>query len=282
MIRLSTCVTVLLACGSGLYLYQTKHQAQVLDKQIEHTVKSITATRMQTRELTASWTLLGSPDRLQQLSDQFLGIKSVLPSQFVAMSDLDLRLPAPRALDAPSSAAPTSATPGDTGSDTIPLATAEPTAAPDTPTTPAPTARAAAATPSPVAAADAARAPAVAAATAAAPIPATEPGKTSAVATARPAERKPSETPHLVHEVAPAHPTAPRPASPPSPVVAELERPAGPAPQRLAPAPQRLAPAPQRLAPAPMTGSLLGMAHIAVPAPVPLPVSTASSAANGN
>jgi hypothetical protein len=31
-----------------------------------------------------------------------------------------------------------------------------------------------------------------------------------------------------------------------------------------------------------MTGSLLGMAHIAVPAPVPLPVSTAPSTANGN
>jgi hypothetical protein len=265
MIRLSTCVSVLLACGSGLYLYQTKHQAQVLDRQIEHTVKAIAATRMQTRELTASWTLLGSPDRLQQLSDQFLGIKPVLPSQFVAMSDLDLRLPAPRALDAPSSA-----TPGDAGSDTPPLATTEPTAAPDTPTTPAPTSRAASATPSPapVGAADATRVPSVAAAATASPIPATEPGKTQAVATVRPAERKPSETPRPGHEVAQAHPTAPRAASPPSPVVAELERPARPAPQRLVPAP--------------MTGSLLGMAHIAVPAPVPLPVSTAPSAANGN
>jgi len=265
MIRLSTCVSVLLACGSGLYLYQTKHQAQVLDRQIEHTVKAIAATRMQTRELTASWTLLGSPDRLQQLSDQFLAIKPVLPSQFVAMSDLELRLPAPRALEAPSSAAP-----GNTGSDTAPLATTEPTAAPDTPTTPAPTSRAAAATPSPapVAAADAARAPSVAAATAPAPIPATEPAKTQAATAARPAERKPSETPRPGHEAAQPRPTAPRPVSPPSPVVAELERPARPAPQRLAPAP--------------MTGSLLGMARIAVPAPVPLPVSTAPSAANGN
>ncbi len=245
MIRLSTCVSVLLACGSGLYLYQTKHQAQVLDRQIEHTVKAIAATRMQTRELTASWTLLGSPDRLQQLSDQFLGIKPVSPSQFVAMSDLDSRLPAPRAVDAPASA-----TLGDTGSDTTPLATTEPTAASDTPTMPAPISRSPAATPSaaPVAAADAARAPSVAA--------------------ARPAERKPSETPRPVHEAAQAHPTAPRPAIPPSPVVAELERPARPAPQRPALVP--------------ITGSLLGMAHVAVPAPVPLALSTAPSTANGN
>ena len=83
MIRPFTCVAALLAFGSGLYLYQTKHQAQVLDRQIEHTIKTITATRMQTRELAAAWTLLGNPDRLQQLSDQFLDIKPVLPDQFV-------------------------------------------------------------------------------------------------------------------------------------------------------------------------------------------------------
>ena len=34
MIRPLTCISVLLACGSGLYLYQTKHHAQVVDRQI--------------------------------------------------------------------------------------------------------------------------------------------------------------------------------------------------------------------------------------------------------
>jgi len=270
MIRLSTCVSVLLACGSGLYLYQTKHQAQVLDRQIEHTVKAITATRMQTRELTASWTLLGSPDRLQQLSDQFLDIKPVQPGQFVAMSDLDSRLPAPRALDAPSpgtpaSDAPSPVAPGDTGSDTIPVATTVPAA--PTPDTPAPASHVAAAAASPAQSS---------------PSPTAEPGKTQAVATARPADRKSGETPRLGHEVTQTHPTAPRLANPPAPVVAELEDPARTAPQRLAPAPQRVAPAPRRLVPAPITGSLLGMAHIAVAPPVPLPVSAAPSTANGN
>ena len=259
MIRLSTCVSVLLACGSGLYLYQTKHQAQVIDRQIDHTVKAIAATRMQTRELIASWTLLGSPDRLQQLSDQFLGIKPVQPSQFVAMSDLDSRLPPPRALDAPSPALPASdaPSPGDTGSDTIPVATTEPAAiAPDTPV---PTSHAVAAAAPP--------APSLA--------PAAEPGKAQAVAAARTADRKSGEAPRPGHDVAQTHPTAPRRANPPTPVVAELDAPARAAPQRLAPAPQRVAPAP-------ITGSLLGMAHVAVAPPVPLPVSTAPSTANGN
>lgn len=262
MIRLSTCVSVLLACGSGLYLYQTKHQAQVLDRQIDRTVKSIAATRMQTRELIASWTLLGSPDRLQQLSDQFLGIKPVQPSQFVAMSDLDLRLPAPRALDAPSPPGPASdaPSPGDTGSDTIPVAATEPATAADTRTTPAPTEHAVAA---------------VAAPAPSSPAPAAEPGKAQAVAAARPADRKSGETPRSGHEVAQTHPAAPRPANPPAPVVAELEHLGGPTPQRLAPAPQRVAPAP-------ITGSLLGMAHVAVAPPVPLPISTAPTTPNGN
>ena len=38
MIRPVTCVCFLLACGSGLYLYQSKHRVQVLDREIEKTV----------------------------------------------------------------------------------------------------------------------------------------------------------------------------------------------------------------------------------------------------
>ncbi len=293
MIRLSTCVSVVLACGSGLYLYQTKHQAQVLDRQIEHTVKAINQTRMQTRELSASWTLLGSPDRLQQLSDQFLDIKPVLPSQFVAMSDLDLRLAAPRILDAPSSGdpsstAPSSSVPDATGSATPGVATTEPTDAPDTPTTPAwvspapsipiANSRAVAAATSPApsshADADAARAVTLAAA-AVSQGPAADPAKAQIAATAHPSDRKPGETAHQVRDqghdpgrdFTQVHPAAPHPANP-SPVVAELERPGQPASQRFAPAP--------------IAGSLLGMARVSVRAPVPLPVSTAPHVETGH
>jgi hypothetical protein len=307
MIRLSTCVSVLLACGSGLYLYQTKHQAQVLDKQIDHTVKAISATRTQTRELAAAWTLLGNPERLQQLSDQFLDIKSVLPSQFVAMADLNNRLPAPRALAPPASDAP-----GDTRSEITPIATLEPTGAPDTPITPAPappvpipsaTTKPAAAMPpgttspgitlvattsaaigrgasitasplpapsaSPGTAGNTDRTPAVAGA-ASGPPAASDAAKPQTAATVRPADRKPSDTtPRPVREVPQAHPVAPRQPGPP-PVVAQLEHPAQPPAQYLA------------STPAPLTGSVLGMARIAVRPPVPLPVGAGSSSVNGN
>ena len=94
MIRPVTCVCFLLACGSGLYLYQAKHRVQLLDQQIEKTVRATEAAREQIRLLHADWTLLNQPDRLQKLADQFLTLKPANPAQFTSMAELDSRLPA--------------------------------------------------------------------------------------------------------------------------------------------------------------------------------------------
>ncbi len=93
MIRPITCICFLLACGSGLYLYQAKHRVQLLDRQIEDTVQAADKLREQSRVLHAEWTLLNDPQRLQALADQFLTLKTVQPGQFVSMADLDSRLP---------------------------------------------------------------------------------------------------------------------------------------------------------------------------------------------
>ncbi len=108
MIRPITAVTCLIACGSGLYLYQTKHKVRVLDNEIERVVHQTEHVREQTRILRAEWTLLDQPDRLQQLAAQFLTLQPTKPAQFVAMADLDSRLPAPVPphVDAPASAEP--------------------------------------------------------------------------------------------------------------------------------------------------------------------------------
>lgn len=97
MIRPITCVTFLLAAGSGLYLYQTKHKVHVLDAQIEQVVHQTEQVREQTRVLHAEWTLLDQPDRLQQLASQFLALQPTQPSQFTTAADLDSRLPQPMA-----------------------------------------------------------------------------------------------------------------------------------------------------------------------------------------
>ncbi len=93
MIRPFTCICFLLACGAGLYLYQSKHRVQVLDRKIEDTVRVTEQTREQIRVLHAEWTLLNDPQRLQALADQFLTLKTVTPGQFTSMADLDSRLP---------------------------------------------------------------------------------------------------------------------------------------------------------------------------------------------
>ena len=119
MIRPLTCVTVLMACGSGFFLYQTKHQAQVVDRQIERAVKAIAATQMQTRELAAAWTVLGSPGPAAATGRPVPRHQAGAPSQFVAMADLDSRLPAPRARAAARRRHAVAATlPADAGSDT--------------------------------------------------------------------------------------------------------------------------------------------------------------------
>src|ERR1700760_777390 len=95
MIRPITIVTFLMACGSGLYLYQSKHEVQLLDRTIEKTVRDTGARREQSRLLAAEWTMLNDPDRLRQFSDTYLSLKSINPQQFTSLNDLDGKLPAP-------------------------------------------------------------------------------------------------------------------------------------------------------------------------------------------
>jgi hypothetical protein len=102
MIRPLTIATCLLACGSGLYLYQEKHEVQLLDRTIERTVHDTNALREQSRLLAAEWTMLNDPERLRQFSDTYLSLKTITPSQFTSLADLDTRLPTPQALVASS------------------------------------------------------------------------------------------------------------------------------------------------------------------------------------
>jgi hypothetical protein len=102
MIRPLTIATCLLACGSGLYLYQEKHEVQLLDRTIERTAHDTNALREQSRLLAAEWTMLNDPERLRQFSDTYLSLKTITPSQFTSLTDLDTRLPTPQALVASS------------------------------------------------------------------------------------------------------------------------------------------------------------------------------------
>ena len=97
MMRPFTCVCLLLAGASGLYLYQEKHRTTLLDRQISQVIHATEAARARTGMMRAEWALLNEPGRLQDLADRFLQLKPMAPSQFVQLADLSSRLPAPQA-----------------------------------------------------------------------------------------------------------------------------------------------------------------------------------------
>jgi len=95
MIRPLTCICMLLAGGSGLYLYQSKHRAQMLDREIEQTLKAADTARDRIGVLRGEWALLNEPERLAALSQAHLKLKTLAPSQFVTVAELSVLLPPP-------------------------------------------------------------------------------------------------------------------------------------------------------------------------------------------
>ena len=145
MIRPFTCICMFLAAGSGMYVYQSKHRVQVLDREIARTLKAADAARDRLGVLRAEWALLNEPDRLQDLAGRFLNVRPMAPTQFVSMADLPHRLPPPGAAIAPP--APLPDTPEETQ---VPMAAAPPAPAPAAKPAPAPApAQIAAAQPAP-------------------------------------------------------------------------------------------------------------------------------------
>jgi hypothetical protein len=95
MIRPFTCVCLILAAGSGLYLYQVKQRAFALDAELRGTFHAIDVARDRTRMLRADWALMNDPERLQALATQYLQLQPMAPSQLMTMDQLAAALPAP-------------------------------------------------------------------------------------------------------------------------------------------------------------------------------------------
>lgn len=298
MIRPLTIATCLLACGSGLYLYQSKHEVQLLDRTIERNVHGTAALREQSRLLAAEWTMLNDPERLRQFSDTYLNLKTITPSQFTSLTDLDNRLPAPRT-DSPAPGPHeqelvpiTSETAPSGPSDAAPVvASHESLPVPPIPATPPGPVIASTARPNESKAPD--RGPVFR------PVVAENQVRPVAVASVRPPEqrqapeqRQPAEQrqsaeqrqvdPRSTPRSADAHgeirttvappmvvPAAPRPMLASAPVSSPVSALPAPVPVAAPPRPAVVAAA------APYNGSLLGMARSSMsPAPRPMPVNT--------
>ena len=94
MIRPVTCVCMLMAAGSGLYLYQAKHQAQLVTREIRRLHADAETTRQRAGVLLAEYQLENDPTRLGDLSERFLPqLKATLPTQFTTMAEIERKLP---------------------------------------------------------------------------------------------------------------------------------------------------------------------------------------------
>ena len=94
MIRPFTLLCGLFAAGSMLYLYQSKHQAQMLDRDIAHTLKAADDVKGRIGILRAEYQMLNDPARLQELAEKHLALRPTAPTQFTTLADISRRLPA--------------------------------------------------------------------------------------------------------------------------------------------------------------------------------------------
>jgi len=105
MIRPFTLITMLLAAGSGAYLFAVKHRAQTLDEQLAGVNQKILLDAQRITVLQAQWALETDPTRLSGLAAQFSPLQPMKPAQLVTLAALRDELPPP------DSAAPVNAAP---------------------------------------------------------------------------------------------------------------------------------------------------------------------------
>ncbi len=132
MIRPITVICWILALSAGLYLYRAKHEVELMDKHIEQIAKETNDIRAESRHLLDDWIRLGEPEQLHKYSDEYLGLKTIAPTQFARLSDLPSRLPPPQADPVPEPPAPVATATPDTRVATATPDTRVATATPDT------------------------------------------------------------------------------------------------------------------------------------------------------
>lgn len=93
MIRPITVIAAVLFLLSGFAVFYVKHQVNLLDLRIEHTVARIHRSRDHIRLLQADWADENAPDRLGKLAKTYLTLQPTAPEQFASPATLAARLP---------------------------------------------------------------------------------------------------------------------------------------------------------------------------------------------
>ena len=94
MLRIFNAILVIAVLVSAFVLYSLEHAIRGEERAIAKLETQIANERETIALLNAEWSNLTRPERLQVLADKHLGLKPVLPDQYVSTSELAARVPA--------------------------------------------------------------------------------------------------------------------------------------------------------------------------------------------
>lgn len=93
MHKLFNAVLVLAVLVSGFFLYSLEHATRGMEREIAATRARISGARENMKLLSAEWSSLTRPDRLQRLAAQHLKLQTLQARQIVRFDELGQRVP---------------------------------------------------------------------------------------------------------------------------------------------------------------------------------------------
>ncbi len=89
MIRLSNLLWSVLIVGAGIFLFHIKYEVIQQEAYLEQTKRQIIQDRQNIHLLKAEWVHLTEPTRLSRLSEQYLKLSPIVPTQLGSIRNLD-------------------------------------------------------------------------------------------------------------------------------------------------------------------------------------------------
>lgn len=93
MHKLFNAILVVAVLVSGFLLYSLEHQTRGLERDIVRLEQSIAASHEDIKLLSAEWSSLTRPDRLQRLAAEHLKLQNLNAQQIVKIEELGQRVP---------------------------------------------------------------------------------------------------------------------------------------------------------------------------------------------
>lgn len=94
MLRAFNACLVIAVLTAAYVLYSLEHSIRGVERQIARTNSAITNEKEMIGLLSAEWSSLIRPERLQRLAEKHLKLKRISPDQFAKINELPERVPA--------------------------------------------------------------------------------------------------------------------------------------------------------------------------------------------